>query len=711
MKNGIQKVLSLLFVFIIFGGSVFSQYQQYYDVLPDISQCKTGSLKQSTKDNILNYLNKIRDLHKLPHFEYDASFDDEAMEIALICAANGALSHTPDQSWHCYSQTGYNGGISTNLFLGSGTSYTCESSVVSWMNDRNQIELGHRRWIIDPFVKKIAFGRVDGVPVGGQSAVSAMAYYYDSQNQGNISSVPNDFVACPYGDYPPSLWDFGWSVLSFTVIADKSNRWNNNSELVKYASTLNGQPVNEAYVEVEDEDGNIQTFKRNEGLGWAYDNYGIPNYCYWQMHGLEQQKVYQVRIYDVLVNGQKKNFSYEFAFRDPFITKPGTCILSQPQNNSTDINPNVRFEWGTAQGADFYILEISKTQQFGETDVIYHNENISATSYQVSGVLEPMKKYYWRVAGRNDAGTGDWSSTWNFTTTTAPDAPTLAGPADNATEVSLAPILEWNEADKADVYHVQVAETDVFSSTLVDEDDIEQTSYTVESGILTTETEYFWRVRSISNISGPSAWSEVRNFTTASAAPEEPELLSPPQGATGVSGRVELVWQAVPGAETYDLQVSKDNLYSQWDVVIDEEGLTGTRYRMPGDTLELETRYYWRVRSNGPGGTSDWSRNGRFTVGDASDVNDCFYDDVFVEVFPNPVYEIATLDIIVNKNEYLTLKIYNSLGEEVDIVVNGKVIAGEYLINYDFSRLANGIYYYQLSGTKTSISGKINVIK
>ncbi|MFC2130573.1 CAP domain-containing protein [Bacteroidota bacterium] len=712
MYRNIKRYLSLIIILVLSCELAYSQYEQYYDVLPDIPNCETGTLKQSEKDKMLEYLNRIRDLHKLPHFEYDASFDKNAMEISLICAANGQLSHTPDESWHCWSQDGLNGGLSTNLFLGSGTSYASEVSVVSWMNDRNQIELGHRRWIINPFVKKIAFGRVDGIPIEGSHAVSAMAFYYDSQTNANLSTVPNDFVACPYGDYPPNLWDFGWSILSFSVLENKNNRLANDSSLISYASTLNGEPVNEVYVEVEDEAGNITTYGRGTGLGWAYDGYGLPNYCYWQIHGLEEQKVYKVRIYDVLVNGQSKNFSYEFAFRDPFITKPGACVLSQPQDDAADVNPNVRFEWGTAQGADKYILEIAENSGFSQSEIIYRNDKISATSYQVSGVLEPMKEYYWRIAGMNDAGRGDWSPVWSFTTTTAPDAPTLAGPADNATEVSLTPTLTWNEADKADKYQVQVSDGDSFGNLLVDVDDVPNTSYTVENDVLGTETEYFWKVRSISDISGSSAWSDTRNFTTATAAPGRPDLLSPAQGAKDQSALLGLQWSNVPGAASYNLQICSETNWPDWAIVLDETGIEITYFKVPFDKmLELETLYFWRVSANGPGGTSDWSKNGRFTVGDASPVEDTPVYSASIEVYPNPVTDMATINISMLQKEFVTMRIFNALGEETAVIVNAELIPGEYIINFDSSTLPSGFYYYQLSGTETNISGKINIIR
>lgn len=712
----IKNLLSLLLILYISATITNAQYEQYYDQVPNINSCNAGSVKQSEKDKVLNLLNKIRHLHELPLFEYDNQFDDEAQEVSLIIVANYAdhgfsqENHTPPQDWHCWSQTGRNGGESSNLFFSTGTRES-EYSVISWLNDRGVNSLGHRRWILDPFVKKIAFGRVDGIPINGNQSICGMAFYYDSKNEADLSSWGKDFVAFPYGDYPPSYFDDGWSVLSFTAIADKSSRWANNNKVV-YSSTLNGQQVNKVYVEIEDESGNITTYTPdNPGqIGWDYGGYGVPNCLIWQVHGLQPQKVYKVRVFDVKVNGEIRNYSYQFALRDPFITKPGATTLASPPNNATDINPNINFQWQGTQGADFYILQISETNAFETNDIIFEKNDIKDNSYQISGVLDPIKTYYWRVAARNNAGTGPWSEIWKFTTTTAPDPPEITGPADNSTNISITPTFTWNAAPKADKYHLQVSDADNFENLLIDKDDITTTSYKVEPDILSPSTEYFWRLRSISNISGPSKWSEIRSFTTAAEAPAAPELLSPPQGAKNQSATLVLKWSDVPGAETYRVQIAKSPQYPEFDIVLDSNNIPNTQIKVPAGILELETQYFWRVQANGPGGTSDWSKNGRFTVGDATAIND-FSPKNILQVYPNPANDIVTLDLLINHNEYITLKIYNNLGEVIDVVINAELINGQYIINYDCSNLSNGVYYYSLNGTQSQLNGTFNVIK
>jgi hypothetical protein len=44
----------------------------------------------------------------------------------------------------------------------------------------------------------------------------------------------------------------------------------------------------------------------------------------------------------------------------------------------------------------------------------------------------------------------------------------------------------------------------------------------------------------------------------------------------------------------------------------------------------------------------------------------------------------------------VTLKIYDVLGREVKTLISGYKAAGNYSVTFDASRLASGIYFYQL---------------
>ena len=65
--------------------------------------------------------------------------------------------------------------------------------------------------------------------------------------------------------------------------------------------------------------------------------------------------------------------------------------------------------------------------------------------------------------------------------------------------------------------------------------------------------------------------------------------------------------------------------------------------------------------------------------------------------YPNPFNPKTTIEFSIPKSEFVTLKIYNLLGEEVATLVSDRLTTGVY--KYEWSRtdgMASGIYFYQL---------------
>jgi len=65
--------------------------------------------------------------------------------------------------------------------------------------------------------------------------------------------------------------------------------------------------------------------------------------------------------------------------------------------------------------------------------------------------------------------------------------------------------------------------------------------------------------------------------------------------------------------------------------------------------------------------------------------------------YPNPFNPLTTIDFSIPKTEFVSLKIYNLLGQQFITLVSGKLKAGNYQYKWDASGFASGIYYYRLS--------------
>jgi Secretion system C-terminal sorting domain len=65
--------------------------------------------------------------------------------------------------------------------------------------------------------------------------------------------------------------------------------------------------------------------------------------------------------------------------------------------------------------------------------------------------------------------------------------------------------------------------------------------------------------------------------------------------------------------------------------------------------------------------------------------------------FPNPFNPATTIKYSVPKSSFVTLKVYDLLGNEVFTLVNGEKSAGYYQLQFYASNLASGVYFYRLT--------------
>ena len=138
-----------------------------------------------------------------------------------------------------------------------------------------------------------------------------------------------------------------------------------------------------------------------------------------------------------------------------------------------------------------------------------------------------------------------------------PQAPALASPANGAAGVSTSPTLNWNASAGALSYRLQVSVDSSFTSPVVDQSGITDTSHAVTG--LAYITPYYWRVSAM-NAGGTSAWSSVWSFTTIPAPTFPPQLLSIRDVPNDQGGRVTVKW----AASVLDTNVATLPFYSIW---------------------------------------------------------------------------------------------------------------------------------------------------
>jgi hypothetical protein len=79
--------------------------------------------------------------------------------------------------------------------------------------------------------------------------------------------------------------------------------------------------------------------------------------------------------------------------------------------------------------------------------------------------------------------------------------------------------------------------------------------------------------------------------------------------------------------------------------------------------------------------------------------------------YPNPFNPSTTIKFALPKSGNVTLKIYNSIGKEVETLVNENMGAGSYEVSYDASQLNSGIYFYRISANGFTDTKKMMLVK
>ncbi|MFK7784868.1 MAG: T9SS type A sorting domain-containing protein [Crocinitomicaceae bacterium] len=357
------------------------------------------------------------------------------------------------------------------------------------------------------------------------------------------------------------------------------------------------------------------------------------------------------------------------AWSTDFVNTRDFVTLNGPASGAS-VWTGTEFDWLSHDGVDFYEIQVDTSVNFNspvfQNDLEAYINTVNSNNDTEEFINDMLfgEMYYWRVRAINAADTSAWTT--DFVNTR--DFVTLTSPSDFALNQSTTSVnLNWNSHHGVDFYELQWDTTNTFSSTQLQS--ILETYITTSNsfndtqhptGSLLANTVYSWRVRAI-NAVDTSAWSS-RVFSTGSTpiqVPQVPTLITPTDIATQVSNPVNFDWSNTANTSYYEHQYSLDPSFA-----VNTSNLTSTSdYTATG--LQVDTIYYWRVRSGSNGFLSDWSQTWQFDTDACAptsstlDVNSCAnyvwngttYSNSgsYTETFTNSAGcdSIATLNLII----------------------------------------------------------------
>ncbi len=79
--------------------------------------------------------------------------------------------------------------------------------------------------------------------------------------------------------------------------------------------------------------------------------------------------------------------------------------------------------------------------------------------------------------------------------------------------------------------------------------------------------------------------------------------------------------------------------------------------------------------------------------------------------YPNPFNPLTNIRYNLPKESFVTLRVYNSLGQEVITLVEEQQLAGSYEVKFAAPNLASGMYFYKLEANGVSLTKKMILMK
>ncbi|MCH7772766.1 MAG: T9SS type A sorting domain-containing protein, partial [Bacteroidetes bacterium] len=175
-----------------------------------------------------------------------------------------------------------------------------------------------------------------------------------------------------------------------------------------------------------------------------------------------------------------------------------------------------------------------------------------------------------------------------------------------------------------------------------------------------------------------------------------------------IDNEVELRWRTETEVNNYGFSVERttDNLL--WSSIGFVEGHGNSNspkeYRFSDFNIGRSDRYYYRLKQIDNDGTFEYSDIVIVEVG----VPDNFY---LSQNYPNPFNPQTRIDFTLPEAQFVSLKVYNLLGQLVSEIINEEKESGSYSVTFDASYLSSGIYVYRLETTDFIGLRKMTLLK
>lgn len=289
----------------------------------------------------------------------------------------------------------------------------------------------------------------------------------------------------------------------------------------------------------------------------------------------------------------------------PVIGSPGD-ENRYPGSNASNISISPILRWKRVTNATSYTVYCD-TNNPPSQGISKLDSTCSSDYCSISAPGSPLNYnniYYWKIAasGRCNQTTGN---IWQFVTQCAPlgnPSDTNRLPANNASNLSLSPTLQWNRVSNASSYTVYCDDTNPPTANINVSDSAcsgNSCSIPVPEAPLTYSTKYYWRI-TVQGSCNQTTTGNQWEFVTCPmlGTPTDTNRL-PTNEASNQSLNPTLQWSRVPNASSYTVYFGTATPPPQGTTIYDST-CSGTSCSIPASTrpLNYKTTYYWKIAAN-----------------------------------------------------------------------------------------------------------------
>ncbi|MCH7965541.1 MAG: T9SS type A sorting domain-containing protein [Bacteroidetes bacterium] len=184
------------------------------------------------------------------------------------------------------------------------------------------------------------------------------------------------------------------------------------------------------------------------------------------------------------------------------------------------------------------------------------------------------------------------------------------------------------------------------------------------------------------------------------------ELLS--FSASVAANVVTLNWSTATELNNFGFEIERSSDKTNWRTIGFKEGKGTTsepqQYSYSDKLSDItSSRLYYRLKQ--------LDYNGSFEYSEIVEVEIAPSVFSLSQNYPNPFNPSTTINYQIPELSFVTIKVYDVLGNEVAALVNEQKPAGKYEVGFNASELVSGVYFYTLSAGEFVQSKRMLLLK